>query len=139
MVHAVGSAGIAPASDERTVDRKAIEADVDYHMNGYQHSLWRSRTQLSESLALLDAHWRSIGDHGRSEGLALVALRETAALTATARWCTAAALARNESRGIHVRVDAPVLDPAGGVRLLTGGLDRVWTRPEGRAYAEAAE
>ncbi|MGB3928538.1 MAG: succinate dehydrogenase/fumarate reductase flavoprotein subunit, partial [Sphingobium sp.] len=69
---------------------------------------------------------------------ALVALRETAAMTATARWCTAAALARNESRGIHVRVDAPALDTAGGARLLTGGLDRIWTRPERRVYAEAA-
>lgn len=138
-IHAAGSAGIAPASDERNVDRQAIEADVDHHMNGYQHSLWRSRAQLTDTLALLDAHWRTIGDHGRAEGLALVALRETAALTATARWCTAAALARNESRGIHVRVDAPALDPAGGVRLLTGGLDRVWIRAESRVYAEAAE
>ena len=136
---AVGSAGIAPASDERSIDRKAIEADVDHHMNSYQHSLWRSRTQLGDTLALLDTHWRMIGDHGWAQGSRLVALRETAALTATARWCTAAALARNESRGIHVRVDAPALDPACGVRLLTGGLDRVWTRPERRAYAEAAE
>ncbi|MDF0546025.1 FAD-binding protein [Sphingobium sp. H39-3-25] len=135
----VGSAGIAPTSSEQSIDRKAIEKDVDHHMNGYQHSLWRSRPQLSDTLAQLDTHWRTIGNHGRAQGLALVALRETAAMTATARWCTAAALARNESRGIHVRIDAPALDPAGGVRLLTGGLDRVWTRPEGQIYAEAAE
>jgi aspartate oxidase len=60
-------------------------------------------------------------------------------MVATARWCTAAALARKESRGIHVRVDAPGLDPGGNVRLLTGGLDQLWTRPESRSYAEAAE
>lgn len=134
-----GTVAMHPRSTEQPIDRKAIEADVDHHMNGYQHALWRSEGQLTQSLALLDAHWRMIGDHGRARGLALVGMRETAAMVATARWCTAAALARGESRGIHVRVDAPGLDPGGNVRLLTGGLDQLWTRPESRSYAEAAE
>jgi len=116
-----------------------IEADVDYHMNGYQRSLWRSKGQLNDTLASLDDHWRNLSAHGQAEGLALVGLRETAAMTATARWCTAAALARDESRGIHVRVDAPGLEADGAVRLLCGGLDRVWTRPEIHQYAEAAK
>ncbi|MET0363851.1 MAG: FAD-binding protein [Sphingobium sp.] len=134
-----GTVGIHPASSIRDIDRKGIEADVDLHLNGYQRSLFRSEAQLTESLTLLDGHWRTLRDHGRAEGTALVSLRETVALTATARWCTASALARRESRGIHVRVDAPNLDPAGGVRLLSGGLDHVWTRPESRVFAEAAE
>lgn len=135
----IGTVGIRPAASERPIDRKAIEADVDHHMNGYQHALWRSADQMVGTLALLDSHWRTLGDHGRAEGLELIGLRETAAMTATARWCTAAALARKESRGIHVRVDTPDLRPDGAVRLLCGGLDRLWTRPESQAYAEAAE
>ncbi|MFT3968558.1 MAG: FAD-binding protein [Sphingobium sp.] len=136
---AVGSVGIHPANSVRDIDRRAIEADVDLHLNGYQRSLFRSGPQLTETLDILDTHWRDLRDHGRADGTALVSLRETVALTATARWCTAAALARVESRGLHVRVDAPDLDPKGGVRLLTGGLENVWTRPESRRFAEAAE
>ncbi|HEX7819077.1 MAG TPA: FAD-binding protein [Sphingobium sp.] len=138
-LHATGTVGIHPASTAQSIERKAIEADVDLHMNGYQRSLWRSEAQLADSLDLLDGHWRTLHDHGRAEGQALISLRETAAMTATARWCTAAARARVESRGIHVRVDAPGLRPDGAVRLLTGGLDTVWTRPESRLFAEAAE
>ncbi len=108
-------------------------------MNGYQRALWRSEQQLTDTLEILGTHWRAIRKHGRAQDLALVALRETAAMTATARWCTAAALARRESCGIHVRVDAPALDPGGNARLLAGGLDEVWTRSElQRSFIEAA-
>lgn len=135
---ATGTVGIHPRSSVLAVDRKGIEADVDHHLNGYRHSLFRTDAQLGESLDLLDRHWRDLADHGYARGAALVSLRETVALTATARWCTAAARARVESRGIHVRVDAPDLDPAGGVRLLTGGLDTLWTHPETARVTEVA-
>lgn len=134
-----GRVGIHPASGTGAIDRKAIEADVDLHLNGYQRSLFRSEAQLADSADLLDGHWRTLRDHAHASGTDLVTLRETVALTATARWCSAAARVRTESRGLHVRVDAPELDPNGGVRLLTGGLDTVWTRPERPVLAEAAE
>ncbi|MET0241144.1 MAG: FAD-binding protein [Sphingobium sp.] len=136
---ATGTVGIRPTSSVEAVDRAGIEKDADHHMNGYRRSLWRSEAQMADTADLLDSHWRNLSNHAHAQGPALVSLRETAAIVATARWCTAAARARVESRGIHVRVDAPGLDPKGGRRLLTGGLDDVWTRHETLQFAEAAE
>ena len=64
--------------------------------------------------------------------------RETAAIVATARWCNAAALARHESRGMHLRADAPKPLPELASRLLTGGTDALWTRFETDLQAGAA-
>ncbi|MHA6764897.1 hypothetical protein [Streptacidiphilus sp. PAMC 29251] len=47
-----------------------------------------------------------------------------------ARWMYHAALRRTESRGMHKRLDHPAQDPAQHYRLLTGGLDQLWSRPE---------
>ncbi|MGW8971278.1 hypothetical protein [Streptomyces platensis] len=51
-------------------------------------------------------------------------------MTAHARWMYASALARTESRGMARRLDFPGQDPAQRHRIITGGLDEVWTRPE---------
>ncbi|MFD2427858.1 hypothetical protein ACFSUK_05785 [Sphingobium scionense] len=59
-------------------------------------------------------------------------------MAACARWILAAALTRDESRGMHMRIDRPGTDPAQQSRLLVAGLDRVWTRPERGAAQEIA-
>ena len=51
-------------------------------------------------------------------------------MTATARWMYASALQRQETRGMHKYLDFPELDPAQRRRLVCGGLDQVWVRPE---------
>ena len=67
-----------------------------------------------------------------------LALREAAALVATARWSIATAIRRTESRGMHRREDFPTLDSSLAVRLLAGGLDRVWVTAD-RVSASAGD
>jgi succinate dehydrogenase/fumarate reductase flavoprotein subunit len=88
----------------------------------------KSRDGLTESAQALEQLWRDIAD-----GLAPVPARESyksrqaVAMVATARWITAASLARAESRGLHRREDLPHIDHRFDHRLLVGGLDTVWT------------
>lgn len=135
---AVGQAGLRPASSPRPVDLTAILPVVQHAAIGYDAALWRSAAKLEQARDGLDAAWRALADHGHGAGLERVALREHAAMVAAARWMTAAAHARDESRGMHMRVDRPATEAAFASRLLTGGTDKVWTRFETPALQEAA-
>ena len=63
------------------------------------------------------------------EGTGRLRARETASVTAAARWSVASALARTESRGMHRRSDRPERDDALELSLLVSGLDTVHVRP----------
>jgi succinate dehydrogenase/fumarate reductase flavoprotein subunit len=127
-VRAVGTVALRPTAAVHAGDDPVAVSSVQAQMLPYDKVLWRQKGSLEASQQRLDALWRTLAAHRRAEGLEQVGARETAALTATARWCTAAALAREETRGMHVRVDAPNLSPGGARRLLVGGLDHIWTR-----------
>jgi len=131
--HGRGRTGLRPTAAVRAVDERAAIAAVKDEMLSYDKALWRRRTSLESAEARLDDIWTELDRHRRAEGLDQVAAREAAALVATARWSTRAALTRNETRGLHVRADAPDLAPDGARRLLVGGLDTLWTRFEAPA------
>ncbi len=138
-VEAVGEAGLRPAGRAAAVDMREAVATVQAETLPYDKALFRTQPGLLASRTRLDRQWRYLRDHARGDGPALLRSREAAAMTAHARWCVEAALARTESRGMHRRVDAPNADPRQARRLLTGGLDRVWTRPDvDAAEAQAA-
>jgi succinate dehydrogenase/fumarate reductase flavoprotein subunit len=137
-----GAAGLRPTGPARPVDEKAVIETVGARMLDYDKALWRRRDTLDTSRTLLDDAWADLTAHRQAEGFDSVAARETAALAATARWCVAAASRREESRGLHLRADAPDLRPGGESRLLVGGVAAVWTRYENQparpAEVEAA-
>lgn len=115
--------------DAPTVD-EVVRAAQD-HVLPPMRSHLKAQDRLTESAAALAQVWRDIAG-----GLAPVPAREAyktrqaVALVATARWITAASLARTETRGLHRREDLPDTDHRFAHRILVGGLDDVWTAPD---------
>ncbi|WP_194814869.1 FAD-dependent oxidoreductase [Nocardia sp. XZ_19_385] len=124
-----GGAGLRPLDRPDTELRPAdLVAAVQAEVLPYDKNYLRHGDRLRPALATLNDLWR----HARS-GLAAPdtsRARSAAAMTAHARWMYTAALARTESRGMARRQDFPDLDPAQHHRLITGGLDDIWTTPE---------
>ncbi|MBN8938990.1 MAG: FAD-binding protein [Rhizobiales bacterium] len=126
----LGRAGLAPTGSAGPVDLAALRSAVRSEMHPYDKNLFRSGPRLGRSRQALDAAWRVVADHAGGDVSQVLAARETAALIASARWSLTAALARDESRGMHRREDRPGLDPAFGQRLLVSGFDEIRVRPE---------
>ncbi|MEU4269485.1 FAD-binding protein [Streptomyces sp. NPDC026092] len=104
----------------------AVQAEVlPYEKNYLRHG-----ERLTASLRVLDGVWEELRATLHAEGGDVVRARQAAAMAAHARWMYAAALARTETRGMAKRLDFPAQDPGQHHRIVTGGLDRVWTRPE---------
>lgn len=116
----VGGLGVAPEALPE-VRRLSTAYEINY---------LRHADRLTPALAELDTLW---GTARAGTGLRA---RETAAMLAHGRWMYHAALRRTESRGMHQRFDFPDIDPAQQQRLVTGGLDEVWTQPESRWLAD---
>jgi succinate dehydrogenase/fumarate reductase flavoprotein subunit len=119
----LGQAGLRPLGQPKAVDLARLRAGVRAEMHPYDKNLFRNGPSLAASRRSLDELWTELVDHAVADG---IALREAAALVATARWSIATAIRRTESRGMHRREDHAALDPGFAVRLLSGGFDRVW-------------
>jgi succinate dehydrogenase/fumarate reductase flavoprotein subunit len=125
-----GTAALRPRSSVKKLDRRGVLKVAQDEILPLDKNVFRSGAKLRDSLARLETAWRELRDHDQAEGADAVIARETAAVVATARLCYTAALARDESRGMHERTDTPGKRPEQARRLLVGGLDEVWTRPE---------
>jgi succinate dehydrogenase/fumarate reductase flavoprotein subunit len=125
-------------------DTEEVRRTVSRELNDLDKNLFRSGQGLRRSLALLDDLWTQVTDSagigrenaggegtgGEGTGREILRVRETAALVAAGRWVLSSAIARQESRGMHQRVDAPGLDPRFTATVTTGGLETVLTTIE---------
>jgi succinate dehydrogenase/fumarate reductase flavoprotein subunit len=124
-----GSPTVSPASSVAPVSPDAVIARVQAEVLSPGKCMFRSEASLRESLGRLDEVWSDqVPRLGLGRGRQRA--REAAAMAAHARWMYRAALAREESRGVHRRDDHPGTDPGQVLRLRSGGLDDVWVRPE---------
>jgi succinate dehydrogenase/fumarate reductase flavoprotein subunit len=130
-VEAIGGPGVRP---QQIAAPAASAGDVIATMQGemlpFDKMIFRSGQRLGASLSVLENAWANVSASSRPADIESGKSREAAALVATARWCYAAAFARNESRGMHLRDDEPGRRDEYARRLLVGGLDKVWTRFE---------
>ncbi|MBC2639028.1 MULTISPECIES: FAD-binding protein [unclassified Rhodococcus (in: high G+C Gram-positive bacteria)] len=136
-VRGAGTAGLRGPSARRQASR-AIVGLVQEHTLPLRRSYRRTATSLHDSVTALDEAWAGAADLLGGSERELLQARSAAAMLAAARWATHSAQARTETRGMHVRTDHPGTDPTQTRRLLSGGLDEVWVRPErGTARADA--
>jgi succinate dehydrogenase/fumarate reductase flavoprotein subunit len=138
-VRPAGAAGLRPtAAPGAAQDYREVVAAVQDEVLPYEKNYLRHGDRLAPALTQLNGIWSAVRSSLTGTGLGRLRAREAASLTAHARWMYTAALARTESRGMHKRADYPNQDPAQHYRLLTGGLDEVWTRPESPPVAASA-
>lgn len=125
----IGQAGLRPGS-ARAIDTTAVLSAIQHETLDPDRNIFRRGDRLTSGLATLESLWDEVRQHARGTDGTELRTRETAAMLATARWSLASALARDESRGMHQRTDRPQLRTDLARRLVSGGLERAWTRFE---------
>ncbi|WP_019929270.1 FAD-dependent oxidoreductase [Nocardia sp. BMG111209] len=112
------------------IDPRAVIGLVQEHTLPLRRSYWRSAGSLRDSITELDALWPVTEFGLGGSGADRLYARQAAALLAVARWTKYSALARTETRGMHRRTDHPGVGSDWRVRLVSGGVESVWVRPE---------
>lgn len=134
-----GRAALPVAGGSRSLDTESVVRGVQSEVFPYDKNLFRTTRGMNDSLERLNGLWQELQAPSNGGIRELIRGREAAAMVATARWMYASALERTETRGMHKHVDHPELDPAQTRRLVCGGLDSVWVRPEVANTTSAAE
>nr|WBO81480.1 FAD-binding protein [Streptomyces sp. SBE_14.2] len=131
----VGTAGLRPTGP-MTVRPDEVVTAVQREVLPYDRNYLRHADRLRPALRSLHGTWAAAREGLGASGEELFRAREAAAMVAHGRWMYHAALHRTESRGMHKRADFRDQDPSQHHRLLTGGLDELWSRPETPAAIE---
>ncbi|MBH8572428.1 FAD-binding protein [Nostocaceae cyanobacterium CENA369] len=129
LVHSIGQAAVSSESSHTFNLQEVIRA-VQAEVLPYDRNLFRTERGLSNSLERLHTLWREIRHSAAPSDSQALPAREAAAMVATARWMYTSAQARKETRGMHKHQDYPLQDANQQDRLISGGLDTVWTKPE---------
>jgi len=125
-LRALGGIGLTARSVQREASASGdVVQAVRDEMLAVDRNFFRTKPTLQRSLSRLDGLWRDARTFMAADGAGAIRTREAGALLATSRWALGSALFRNESRGMHRRLDAPDTDPTLAHRVRASGLDRV--------------
>ena len=116
--------------EQGVVGYQDVVREVRSQVLPYENNYLRHASRLTPALQVLNELWSDLRGGAVATGEDQFRAREAAAMLAHSRWMYHAALQRTESRGMHRRFDYTELDPAQQYRLITGGLDDLWSRPE---------
>ncbi|MFQ4144846.1 FAD-binding protein [Chlorogloeopsis sp. ULAP02] len=129
QVHSFGQTAVSSESSHTFNPQEIIRA-VQAEVLPYDRNLFRTERGLKDSLERLHTLWREIRYSAAPADSQALPAREAAAMVATARWMYTSAQVRKETRGMHKHQDYPHQDSNQQYRLISGGLDTVWAKPE---------
>ncbi|HHY51588.1 MAG TPA: oxidoreductase, partial [Alphaproteobacteria bacterium] len=123
----LGEAGLRPSGSTRVNLRAGdVIAAVQAEVLPLEKNYFREGGRLERSREMLDTLWSDVRQHlGSGDRREQLANREAAAIAAAGRWSLNAALARQESRGMHRRADFKATDPAFRRPVLVSGVDAI--------------
>lgn len=124
----VGTVGLRPHAAASRVDARELMRVVQSEVLPLDKNLFRRGEQLHTSLRKLDSAWDEAAAHLHASGASSVRAREAAAMLAAARFSYRSAMARNESRGLHRRLDRPEQDASQTHHYLSWGLNEISVR-----------
>ena len=134
----VGTVGLHSGGNQPFAADQAIAA-TQAEVFPYDRNLFRTESGLTQSLDKLNDLWQTLRSSQAQPDGQIVRAREAAAMVATARWMYNSGLRRQETRGMHKRLDYPQQDPNQHHYLISGGLDQVWVKPEPVEAAKPVE
>lgn len=120
------SPGKQPEQQDPSLTVQALTRRIQEQMLPLEKSVFRTEESLLEISEQLELIWEDLNSVVLQNSREEAAYREVAGMAAMARWATASALHRKESRGMHHRMDFPERSEEFNHKTLSGGLSQVW-------------